>query len=302
MRIFPQKGYQGWGILSLTSLWLRFSVSKPVDFQSFSGFASRGIFYEMLKSSNADMASLLHSGGELAPYSMTPILASGERGLRVVYRRLPVCVANLRICLLEHELSKALTKAFLSGYPRIRLIDEEVPLIGISVSTTDFSEFLKDARPIKRFAIRFKTPCFFRGTPIAMFPSTLKSSAQPAKRLYPLPLPVLMFRNLTRLWKAFSNKPIGYSRFLSWIGAGGVAISGFPKGIKTVRVYEHPDTNKWVVGFVGTVHFVLPDDLYSKHHARTVDALLRFAEYSNVGGNRTAGFGVVDYKSVEYEE
>lgn len=69
-----------------------------------------------------------------------------------------------------------------------------------------------------------------------------------------------------------------------------------------MRVYEHPDTNKWAVGFVGTVRLSLSEDAYSRRYAKVVDALLRFAEYSNIGGNRTAGFGVVNYIPVEYAD
>ena len=62
--------------MPLTSLWLRFPVDRPVEFQSYSGFASRGIFFEFLRSYDEDLAYLLHSGGGVAPYSTTPILAN----------------------------------------------------------------------------------------------------------------------------------------------------------------------------------------------------------------------------------
>jgi len=48
--------------LPLTSLWLRFPVERPVEFQSYSGFASRGIFFEVLKGYDDDLAIHLHSG------------------------------------------------------------------------------------------------------------------------------------------------------------------------------------------------------------------------------------------------
>ena len=290
----------------LTSLWLRFPVDRPVEFQSYSGFASRGIFFDVLKQHDDDLATYLHSGGDIAPYSTTPILADSGGRLKIVYKRLPACVASLRICVLEYELSKVFLEAVVSGPPRIRLVDREVPLTGVSVGVVDFSEFLREARPVRRFSICFRTPCFFRATPPSIeVPLGLKRRIRlplGLKRFVPLPEPILMFKNLVRLWRAFSRKPFSYSGFLRWIELGGVAISGFPGGIRTVRVYEHPDSNKWAVGFVGTVNFSLPDDLYSKRYARIADALLKFAEHSNVGGNRTAGFGVIDYRPVEYLE
>ena len=101
--------------MPLTSLWLRFPAERPLVFQSFSGFASRGVFFEMLRSYDEEWAHLLHSGGGIAPYSTTPIIAHDGRRSQVVYRHLPACLASLRICLLEHELSKAFLDILLSG-------------------------------------------------------------------------------------------------------------------------------------------------------------------------------------------
>jgi len=41
------------------------------------------------------------------------------------------------------------------------------------------------------------------------------------KRIVPLPLPELMFRNLVRLWRAFSDRPFNYEGFLRWVELGG---------------------------------------------------------------------------------
>ncbi|MGC8831453.1 MAG: CRISPR system precrRNA processing endoribonuclease RAMP protein Cas6 [Thermoproteota archaeon] len=49
------------------------------------------------------------------------------------------------------------------------------------------------------------------------------------------------------------------------------------------------------MGFTSAVRFSIPKDIYAERFARLTDALMRLAEYSNVGGNRTAGFGVVKY-------
>jgi len=56
------------------------------------------------------------------------------------------------------------------------------------------------------------------------------------------------------------------------------------------------------MGFVGLVRFSLPHDAFSAKFARLTDAFMKFAEYSNVGGGRTAGFGVVRYFPKAYLE
>ena len=294
----------GWG-MGITSLWFRVSVDRPVVFQSFSGFASRGIFFEVLRRCDEGLASLLHSVKGLAPYSTTPIFVNGGGGLRVVYRVLNPSVACLRICLLDSKLANLFVDGVLSeaeGGFSVRLVDGEFPLVGLDVRSVDFSEFLRGSEPVERFSILFRTPCFFRRPPVP-FPSkrgVVRSGF--VKRFYPLPIPELLFRNLVRLWRAFSGKAFNYEGFLEWVDAGGVALSGFPKGIRTIRVYEHPTANKWAVGFIGPVRFHLPEDIYSKKYARIVDMLLKFAEYSNIGGNRTAGFGVINYINKKDDE
>ena len=109
------------------------------------------------------------------------------------------------------------------------------------------------------------------------------------------PDPYLMFRGLARLWKVFSPVRFNYSRYVEWLKKGGIVVAGIPR-LRTVRVYEHPTTPKWSVGFIGTVYFNLPEDTYDEEMARITHALLKFARYSNVGGNRTAAFGAIDFK------
>jgi len=48
-------------------------------------------------------------------------------------------------------------------------------------------------------------------------------------------------------------------------------------------------------GFVGTVRFSIPSELYDKEKAKMVSALLKMAELTNVGIRRTAGFGMIKY-------
>ncbi|MGB9716860.1 MAG: hypothetical protein ACP5PQ_02605 [Thermoproteota archaeon] len=54
-----------------------------------------------------------------------------------------------------------------------------------------------------------------------------------------------MLRNLARLWRRFSGMSLDYRDYVKWVDRGGVALAGFPTGIRTVRVYEHPKSNKW---------------------------------------------------------
>ena len=79
--------------------------------------------------------------------------------------------------------------------------------------------------------------------------------------------------------------------FMSWVEAGGVLLSGFPAGIFTKRIYEHPMTNKWAVGFVGNVNFSFSKKLSNDKMIEAASTLLRFGEIVGVGAGRTSGMG-----------
>ncbi|MEM1659285.1 MAG: CRISPR system precrRNA processing endoribonuclease RAMP protein Cas6 [Candidatus Jordarchaeales archaeon] len=112
--------------------------------------------------------------------------------------------------------------------------------------------------------------------------------------MVPLPLPSLMFKNLARIWSSFSDTPIDAWEAAKW-SEDAILVAGFPKGLRTVRLYEHTTTNKWIVGFTGTVRFAIEREKYNKELAKTAHALLKMAELTNVGVRRTAGLGMVRY-------
>ena len=51
------------------------------------------------------------------------------------------------------------------------------------------------------------------------------------------------------------------------------------------------------VGCVDWVNYLINDP--ESPYAHWIDILLKFAEYVNVGGNRTTGCGVIKYKPLE---
>ena len=57
-----------------------------------------------------------------------------------------------------------------------------------------------------------------------------------------LPLPSLLFKSLARIWTTFARE--ANSREVAKWAERAVLVAGSPKGIKTVRLYEHPASNK----------------------------------------------------------
>ena len=290
--------------MPIVSMIFKLALREPIEFQSFSGFISRSIFYELLKLYDEHYAESLHSSKRLSPFSSWPLFSLTSGNLKFVYKRLSEPVVYARINVLEQRLSDILVKAVASGLTEVKCVNVSLPIIGVSVSWVNFKDLVSRVNPIERFSLSFRTPCYFRATSRAIsevFPSkTRVVKSKGVYRFLPLPIPVLIFRNLVRIWRSFSDESLDYEGFMKWVEYGGIAISGFPKGIKTVRVYEQSNVKKWAVGFIGVVRFHLPEDTYSEKYAVMADTLLRFAEYSNVGGNRTAGFGVVKYMPKGY--
>ncbi|MEM0456799.1 MAG: CRISPR system precrRNA processing endoribonuclease RAMP protein Cas6 [Nitrososphaerota archaeon] len=278
----------------LTLMTFKFSVSRDISFQSFSGFASRGVFFDILSRASYELAEELHKRKGIAPYSTSPIEFLEGNTNRIAYRRLPATTnASFRVSLFDPMLCKLFEKAIFGGLSSLRLLNEECPLSEISIKTIDPKKLISDAEPIRRFSIMFRTPTVFRLTPRG----PIDKSCRPSPfRLYPLPDPILLTRSILRVWRSFFGQPPCDNDFDEWLTVGGVAISGYPDGLKTYRLYEHPHSNKWVVGFVGTVHYSLPDDTYDEKYAKVISGLLKLAEYTNVGAGKTAGFGMIVMK------
>jgi len=299
---------------SITTFTLRLFVERPVTFQSFSGFAACGVFYSLVKSVDEPLAERLHSSKKLAPWSATPLFVEVPTP-KIVKRILPAnSIARVSFSIMDEKLSDVFKEAILKPDLSVDLVGTRARVVEVAVNTFKFSDLLSNAEPLPRkFAIEFLTPTAFRATVYDCCPKCPRyvnylleaKSGRRAERpceyanprrgvVVPLPLPALLFRNLARIWSAFSGTRAEARDVAEW-AEDAIVISGYPSGIRTVRIYEHPTTNKWIVGFVGTVRFSIIDELYDEERARTAAALLKMAELTNVGVRRTAGFGMIRY-------
>lgn len=300
----------------ISSFMLKFVIEKPVVFQSFSGFAACGVFYSLVKSVDEGFAEELHSSKRLAPWATSPIFIEFPPPSRIVYRTLHApSIANVIFTIMDGKLSDVFREAILRPDLHIDLINVKAKVIGVSVNTYKFSDLASNADPLpKRFAIKFLTPTAFRRTvydccPNCPYYAEYMHAAKESKQLkkpckyaakcggiiIPLPIPSLMLRNLARLWSTFSGVNLDIWGAARWAEKA-ITVAGFPKpGIRTIRVYEHQTTNKWIVGFMGTVRFAVKEDAYKEKHAKTAATLLKMAELTNVGVRRTAGLGIIKY-------
>ena len=302
--------------MSLTSFTLKFAMDTPVVFQSFSGFSACGVFYNLVRSVDADLAERLHSSKKLAPWSCSPFFIESPPPSRVVYRLLPApSIVNVTFSIFDGKLSEVFKEAFFKPDLNIEIVDARAKLISIAINICKFSSLASNSEPLpEKFAIKFLTPTAFRRSVYDCCPACPNYAEYMLKAreggrlekpceyavscrglIVPLPMPSLMFRNLARIWSAFSDTHLNVWEAARW-AENAILVAGYPKpGIRTVRVYEHPTTNKWIVGFMGTVRFAVREDLYDERNAKTLAALLRMAELTNIGVRRTAGLGMIKY-------
>lgn len=252
---------------------IEFEALESKRFRMFSGAFVRGFVYWVLGKMDRYFAERLHSNKNLAPFAVTPVMFNGEPVDRLEEGK----EYSFSVTFFVPEIGEAF-KNYLISAESVYFTAVENPLKRVRVRYCTVEDF--KGEPVQKFRVEFVTPCYFR-TPSNGY------------RFVPLPLPNLMFRSLARLYSAFvEDVPLEYRE---WLDNNGIAVSGFK--IETQKVMLKK--GKWAVGFTGWVNFSIPADMYSEQNARITAKLLRFGEYSNVGGGRTSGLGVIRCRIVE---
>ena len=255
----------------MVKITVEFEAVESKRFRMYSGAFVRGFVYWVLRRMDREFARQIHSSKNLAPFAVTPVMLDNTPVDRMEKGKL----YNFSVTFFVPEIGEA-SKNYLISTDKLYFTAVENPLKKVYVKYCDFTSF--NGNPLKKFRVNFISPSYFR------IPSTPPSRSY---RFIPLPIPSLMFRSLARLYSAFvSEIPREYRK---WLDKGGIAVSGAK--IETEKVLLKK--GKWAVGFVGTVNFSLPDDTYDEKFAEITSRLLKFGEYSNVGGSRTSGLGVM---------
>ncbi len=245
---------------------INFVASESKYFRMYSGAYVRGFLYGVLRKVNRILAEELHSSKGLAPFATSPVFKDDNYSIE---KLLEGEKYTFTISVFVEELGEALKEYFVG-------IDQ-IPFAGM-LNELDRIEvrYIKgfESAEVRKFRISFLTPCYFRIPDLDY-------------RFVPLPLPQLLFRSLARLYEAYvSSLPKEYRE---WLDKWGIALSGCD--IKTEKVLLKKGV--WSAGFFGEAKFSIPDDLYDEEFAKITSKLLSFGEYSNVGGGRTSGLGMI---------
>lgn len=245
---------------------------REVALPRFTGYVSRALLLNMLRQVAPEDSAMLHESDVAKPYSVTQLrfkhlvrTASGY----VLDPSVPC-----RVCfrfLSDRHLRRFME--FFSLRDGVLIADAEFKIASITLRSLGYSELL-EAEPLESFRLEFRTPTY------------LSSMGSRYESLFPEPVQV--FSNLMRTWDAFSDSKVfgeeGLAAYKEWMRMH-LGVSAYELRTRLAEMGR-----KKAIGFMGWAEYEMND---AGEWNKVTVALARFAEYSNIGGNRTGGFGEV---------
>jgi CRISPR-associated endoribonuclease Cas6 len=256
---------------------------KPVVLPFFTGYVSRGLLLHFFGRVDPVLAGVLHEADRPKPYSVTPLrfksVEKSEKGY------LMDCGFPCRVWFrfLRDDLAKRVLEYFYKNTD-VLIYDTVFKVASLRFKSESYEELCNSVRePAESFRLHFDTPTY------------LASSGTDFRYLFPDH--VRIFPSLMRLWNLFSDeRKFSKEEFLEykeWL-------------LKNVGVSQHMlktriafMREKKAVGFVGWATYEIKA---LGEWNKVTQVLAKFAEYSNVGGNRTGGFGVAQLRGKKKRE
>lgn len=228
----------------------------------------RGVVLDFLNTVDPKFVAELHRPNEIRPYAIA------------VTREPPFL--NLRLVCLQEAMSQAILQRLMKEENIPLLIAGwEFVMVRINIESIPLVNLMRDPQKVVKFQLRFLMPTYFniRDRPIDMrFPES-----------------VFLFPNLAKVWNQYAAEEcqVDDGEFYQWVSQH-VSVSSYKLQTRPVKI----DRQVKVFGCVGWAKYLNNDP--ANIYASWVDILLKFAEYVNVGGNRTAGCGVIRYSPLEW--
>ena len=249
---------------------------KPVLFPFFTGYVSRGLLLHVLGVVDPSLASSLHEAGVVKPYSVTPLRFRSRGKVEGGYVVDPSFPCRVCFRFLRDDVARRVLEYF---YERdsVLIYDVVFRVASLSVRSESYRDIWeKYAKPIDSIRLAFLTPTYLSvlGTDYHfMFPDHMK-----------------VFPHILGLWNKFSDhkkfSEDEVQEYRGWL-LRNVGVSMYK--LKTRIAYMR---DKKATGFIGWANYEIKNqDEWSK----VTSMLAKYAEYSNIGGNRTGGFGVTKH-------
>jgi CRISPR-associated endoribonuclease Cas6 len=253
---------------------LELIAEKEVELPRFTGYVSRGLLLTMLRRIEPTTSDRLHVPNASKPYSVTPIRFRSQRKTPKGYLLDPSIPARVEFRFLSDEPVRRLLDYF-ADRAGVLVYDTEFKVASITIGSATYEE-LESSEPTDAFRLLFRSPTY------------LSAMGSRFDILYPDP--IQLFTSLLRLWDIFTTGrkygPEGLEEYREWLRAH----AGVTQHALRTRLAEM--ARKRAVGFTGWATYSLDTD---DDWNRLTVTLARFAEYSNIGGNRTGGFGEIKF-------
>jgi len=252
---------------------LEMYAEKPVVLPFFTGHISRGLLLHIVRQVDPSASGLLHELNVAKPYSVTPLKFKSRTRNEKGYVLDPLFPCRVRFGFLKDEYATYLL-SFFQKQTDVFVFDTSFRIASISVNCKSYEELEKDAASVDAFRLCFRTPTYFASLGSGfhwMFPDAAK-----------------VFCGLMRTWNLFSDSKRfskeDYVAYKEWLTKN-VGVSEYQLETKLAAMRQ-----KKVIGFIGWATYELKDK--ENEWNKTTCMLAKYAEYSNIGGNKTGGFGV----------
>jgi len=247
---------------------------KEVALPFFTGHVARGLLLHVVRQVDPSASGLLHELNTAKPYSVAPLQFKSRTRTEKGYVLDPLFPCRVRFRFLKDEYSTYLL-SFFQKQNSVLVFDTTFRIASMSVKCKSYEELEKEAVATDAFRLAFRTPSYLSSLGIDyhwMFPDAVK-----------------VFCGLMRVWNLFSDRrrfgKEEYVAYKEWLTKN-VGVSEYELWTRLAVMRQ-----KKATGFVGWVTYELKD-LESEWNKITC-MLAKYAEYANIGGNKTGGFGVV---------
>ena len=253
---------------------------KEIVLPFFSGHISRGILLHMLQQVNPAISEQLHEPNVMKAYSVTPIYFRSKGKTEEGYSIDLTSPCRVKIRFLTEKYAQEIIEYFKEKVS-LQIYNSTFQISRIGVKSKDYSELINEAEAVEAFKLYFKTPTYLAtmGSEFnCLFPEQTK-----------------IFPNLMRLWNEYTTA-IKFSKeelmeYKTWLTKN-TGVTGYELKTKPPIIMGKKKVN----GFIGWAIYKMEEN---EKWNKVTDMLAKFAEFSNIGGNRTGGFGVVKYTPKE---
>jgi CRISPR-associated endoribonuclease Cas6 len=251
---------------------LELYAEKSIVLPSFTGNIARGLFLHFIHLVDPSASALLHELDVSKPYSVTPLRFKSSARTENGYLLDPAFPCRIGFRLLNDKYAPYFLSFFQKQNTAL-IVDTTFHIASMNIKCKSYTDLQKDAHPIDSLTLTFRTPTYL---------SNLHSNYR-----WMFPDPIKVFSSLMRTWNKFSDDKIftkeEYTTYKQWLQQNvGVSKYELQTKLSVMR-------NKKATGFTGTITYKLDDK--ENPYNKTTHMLAKYAEYSNIGGNKTAAYG-----------